>query len=271
MAALEKAETMSLEQSLVLSRIDVGVATLTLNRPSQYNALSTAMLSALREALEHAAADASVRVVVIAAAGKAFCAGHDLREMRANDDVVWQRALFDQCASFMMRLQEISQPVIAQVQGVATAAGCQLVAACDMAVASRDAQFATSGIGLGLFCSTPSVAVLAAVPAKQAAEMLFGGGFIDADRAERIGLVGRVVDADALSAETERLAQQIAAHSGAALQSGKQLLRAMRGTAAAKDYELAAANMARDMQSDDAKCGIDAFLQKQATPVWKHR
>lgn len=271
MAAVKKAEAMSLEQSLVLSRIDDAVATLTMNRPAQYNALSMAMLVALREAVETAAADSSVRVVVIGAAGTAFCAGHDLREMRAHDDVVWQRALFDQCSALMLRLHAIPQPVIAQVQGLATAAGCQLVAACDMAVASRDARFATSGIGLGLFCSTPAVAVLDTISTKHAAEILFSGGFIDADRAERIGLVNRVVDADALTIETQGLAQQIAAHSGAALQSGKQLLRAMRGNAATKNYELAAANMARDMQSDDAKCGIDAFLQKQATPVWKHR
>jgi enoyl-CoA hydratase/carnithine racemase len=178
---------MSVEQSLVLTEINAGVARLTLNRPQQYNALSSAMLAALHEALDSVAANGAVRVIIIAAAGRAFCAGHDLREIRAHDDEAWHRALFDRCSALMLRLQAISQPVIAEVQGVATAAGCQLVAACDLAVASVDARFATSGIGLGLFCSTPAVALRANLSAKHAAHLLFTGAFIDAAHAERIG------------------------------------------------------------------------------------
>ncbi len=261
----------SVEQPAVLTSVDAGIATLTLNRPTHYNALSTAMLTALQLALSTAASRSDVRVIVVAATGRAFCAGHDLREMRANPDEVWQRALFDQCSALMLSVGSISQPVIAQVQGVATAAGCQLVAACDLAIASMDARFATSGIGLGLFCSTPAVALMRSVSAKHAAELLFTGDFIDATSAHEIGLVNRVVNADALVKTTHAMAMRIASHSFNAVASGKRLLRSMQGQTLSDAYAQASATMARDMSSNDAKIGIDAFLAKAGTPNWTHR
>ncbi len=262
---------MSVEQSLVLTEVNAGVARLTLNRPQQYNALSSAMLGALHAALDSVAANRAVRVIIIAAEGKAFCAGHDLREIREHDDEAWHRALFDRCSALMLRLQEISQPVIAEVHGIATAAGCQLVAACDLAVASADARFATSGIGLGLFCSTPAVALRANLSAKHAAHLLYTGQFIDAQHAERVGLVSQVVAADQLRDQTQRLAAQIAAHSSAALESGKRLLQSFDRVTTSDHYATASANMAADLQTNDAKLGIDAFLQKAPTPLWTHQ
>jgi enoyl-CoA hydratase/carnithine racemase len=261
----------SVEQPAVLTAVDGGIATITLNRPGQYNALSTAMLGALNAAVASLATRSDVRVMVLAANGRAFCAGHDLREMRANPDEAWQRSLFDQCSAFMLMLGAISQPVIAQVQGVATAAGCQLVAACDLAIASTDARFATSGIGLGLFCSTPAVALTRNISAKHAAELLFTGDFIDAARAQEIGLVNRVVSADALAETTYAMAQRIASHSFNAVASGKQLLRAIHGLTTSDAYAQAAETMACDMSSNDARIGIDAFLAKAARPNWTHR
>ena len=172
-AILEERREAQQEERLVTRQNNGGVTTLTLNRPRQYNVLSTGMLAALQQALDDVAGDANTRVVVIAGAGKAFCAGHDLREMQAHPDAGWQRALFDQCSRVMLTLANLPQPVIARVQGVATAAGCQLVAACDLAIAASSARFATSGVNLGLFCSTPAVAVTRTLSAKHAAELLF--------------------------------------------------------------------------------------------------
>jgi enoyl-CoA hydratase/carnithine racemase len=272
---------MTIERSLVetplLRAQSAGVATLTLNTPTNFNALSSAMIAALQSALDQLAADRSVRVIVLAANGRAFCAGHDLREMRSQRNEAWHRALFDRCSALMMTIDAMPQPVIAKVQGLATAAGCQLVAACDLATASNEARFATSGVNLGLFCSTPAVAILRNLSAKHAAEMLFTGDFVDAQTAVTIGLVNRAVVASELDATTAALAAHIAAQSGAALSSGKRLLRMLRdgnlqtnSDTLAQAYALAATNMARDMQTHDANAGIAAFLQKAPRPDWLH-
>ncbi|MGL4230697.1 MAG: enoyl-CoA hydratase [Casimicrobium sp.] len=263
---------MSVEEALVLLDVRGGIATLTLNRASNFNALSSAMIAALQSSLDAIAVRPDVRVVVLAASGKAFCAGHDLREMRANEDQSWQQALFDRCSAMMMTIESMPQPVIAKVQGIATAAGCQLVATCDLAVAATDARFATSGINLGLFCSTPAVALTRNVATKHAAEMLFTGEFVDAERAAAIGLINRAVSSVSLDTETYRLAERIAAQSAAAIFSGKKLLRELKGTSSLSEaYASAANNMACDMNSHDARAGIDAFLSKSQRPNWEHR
>lgn len=262
---------MSVEELFVSTQTEGAVASLTLNRPAQFNALSSSMLSALRAALDSVATNSEIRVVILAAAGSAFCAGHDLREMRAHPQKEWLSALFTQCSNVMLAINDMPQPVIACVHGVATAAGCQLVAACDLAIASRSAKFATSGVNLGLFCSTPAVAITRAVAPKHAAELLYSGDFITAAQAERWGLVNRCVDDAALREATRVWAQSIAAKSGAVLASGKALLRAQRNLSLADAYAIASDNMAEDMQSVDAGLGIDAFIQKQPRPEWTHR
>ena len=213
-----------LSDALVLQEVDSrGVLRLTLNRPQAFNSLSEAMLESLQAALDEAAANNRLRAVVIAAAGKAFCAGHDLKEMRAEPSLAYYEKLFAQCGRMMMTVQQLPVPVIARVQGIATAAGCQLVAMCDLAVAARDARFAVSGVNLGLFCSTPSVALSRNVPRKVAFEMLVTGDFISADEAREKGLVNRVVDATELDAEIERLVARIASKPRAAIAMGKAL------------------------------------------------
>jgi enoyl-CoA hydratase/carnithine racemase len=274
---MSQAESSSVEEPLVLTSKgspgspDEGIVRLTLNRPQQFNALSSALLAALDEALARAGEDPDVRVVVLAGAGRAFCAGHDLREMRAHEDEVWLRNLFNRCGALMQRIGALPQPVIARVHGIATAAGCQLVAACDLAVASTEARFATSGVNLGLFCSTPAVPLIATVGAKAAAEMLFTGEFISAEHAARIGLVNSVAQPDALNASVDALARRIARQSRHALASGKRLLTRLRAGVTPEAYALAAENMARDMMSCDARAGIDAFNAKQPLPAWQHR
>lgn len=273
--SLEERRETRQDGPLIARQQNGGVTTLTLNRPKQYNVLSSAMLGALQQALDDAATDADTRVVVLAGEGKAFCAGHDLREMQAHTDgqtgAAWQRALFDQCSRVMISLAEMPQPVIARVHGIATAAGCQLVAACDLAIAARSAKFATSGVNLGLFCSTPAVAVTRNVSAKHAADLLFTGRFIDADTAEQWGLISRSVDDDALVAAVSEMASAIAGKSAYAIRSGKALLRAQRGMNLIDAYAAASTNMADDMQSDDAQLGIQAFLEKQPAPHWRDR
>lgn len=259
----------SLEEPLVLQTMRGRITTLTLNRPAQFNALSSATLSAIQSALNEIASDKSTRVLVIAGNGRAFCAGHDLLEMQAHPDEAWQRALFDQCSHVMRTLTELPQPVIARVHGIATAAGCQLVAASDLAVAGRSARFATSGINLGLFCSTPAVPLVQTIAAKHAAEMLFTGEFIEAAQAAQWGLINRCVDDNALDDQLSAMADSLASKSSYALASGKALLRKLRGAMPADAYALAADNMANDMQSDDARAGISAFLTKQPLPVWR--
>jgi enoyl-CoA hydratase/carnithine racemase len=245
-----------------------GVARLTLNRPKKYNALSEAMLDALQGALDDIAADKSIRVVVLAANGPAFCAGHYLDEMRATPDETYYRALFEKCGRMMLTLARIPQPVIARVHGIATAAGCQLVAACDLAVAESGARFATSGIKQGLFCSTPAVAVSRAVGHKAAFEMLFTGDFIDAETAKANGLINRVVPAAGLDAAVQELADRIIANPAPAVALGKQMFYKQLEMGIGDAYGYAAEIMARNMMDPDAGEGIDAFLEKRK-PVWR--
>lgn len=266
MSAVPQAE----DQPILLRNDAEGVTTLTLNRPQQFNSLSAAMLSELQGALDAIAADRSVRVVVIAGAGKAFCAGHDLKEMRANPAKAFQQALFRQCGNMMMTLTRLPQPVIARVHGIATAAGCQLVSMCDLAVAAEGARFAVSGINVGLFCSTPAVGLARNMGRKQALEMLLTGEFIDAQEAQRRGLVNRVVAPEQLDAEIARLAQSIISKSPAALTMGKQVFYQQLEMGLDAAYQLAAEVMACNMMAEDAQEGIDAFMAKRA-PQWKGR
>ena len=240
-----------------------GVATLTLNRPAQFNALSTELLGELQATLEEVGADQTARVVVIAGAGKAFCAGHDLKQMRANHDKGYMQQLFKQCGRVMTTLTELPQPTIARVHGIATAAGCQLVASCDLAVAADVAKFAVSGINVGLFCSTPAVAISRNMGRKQALEMLLTGEFIDALEAQRRGLVNRVAPADALDAEIKRLTDSICAKSQTAIAMGKQLFYRQLEMGLAGAYQLAGETMACNMMTDDAVAGIDGFMNKK--------
>lgn len=259
-----------LEQSALLREQSGGVVRLTLNRPAQFNALSQELLVDLQAALGAIREDQSARVVVIAGAGKAFCAGHDLKEMRANPSKEFQQALFDQCSRMMMTLIEMPQPVIARVHGIATAAGCQLVAMCDLAVASESARFAVSGINVGLFCSTPSVGLARNVSRKQAMEMLVTGDFIDAQTALARGLVNRVVPDDELDAEVKKLADAILSKSPVAVRSGKQMFYRQLEMGLSDAYTLASEVMACDMVTEDAQEGIDAFIEKRKAE-WRGR
>jgi enoyl-CoA hydratase/carnithine racemase len=244
-----------------------GVVTLTLNRPQAFNALSEAVLEALQAVLDRVAADERARVVVIRAAGKAFCAGHDLKEMRAEPSLDYYRRLFAQCGRMMLTIQRLPVPVIAMVQGIATAAGCQLVAMCDLAVAAREARFAVSGVNLGLFCSTPSVALSRNLPRKAAFEMLVTGAFISADEARDKGLLNRVVDAADLDAETSRLVDAIVAKPKVAIAAGKGLFYRQLETGIAGAYDLAAETMACNMMDEAALEGVQAFIDKRP-PAW---
>ena len=253
---------------LVLRERDArGVVHLTLNRPQAFNALSEAMLSALQAELDAASADEHTRVVVIAAAGKAFCAGHDLKEMRAEPSQAYYEGLFAQCGRMMLTIQQLPVPVIARVQGIATAAGCQLVAMCDLAVAAREARFAVSGVNLGLFCSTPSVALSRNLSRKAAFEMLVTGAFISADEAKVKGLINRVVDAEALDAEIESLVASIVAKPRVALAMGKQLFYRQLETGIEAAYADAGETMACNMMDGSALEGVQAFIDKRA-PDW---
>lgn len=263
---MDQSQTTAAEP-LVHTKLEDGVLTLTLNRPQQYNALSWAMLEALREALS-SAQDPAVRVVVLAGAGKAFCAGHDLKEMRANCTLDFQRRLFALCSEVMLSLIRLPVPVIARVHGIATAAGCQLVGMCDLAVASSQARFAVSGINVGLFCSTPSVALSRNMGRKEAFEMLVTGEFIDAEEAYRRGLVNRVVDPASLDEEVERLAAAIKAKSPVAVRMGKELFYRQLEMGIEAAYQLAGEVMACNMMAEDAAEGIDAFIEKRP-PQWR--
>ncbi len=244
------------------------VAILVLNRPRQYNALSRALLESLHAELDAIASDNSVRVVIITGAGRAFCSGHDLKEMRAlaSDEEV--HALFTLCSAMMQKLTALPQPVIAAVNGVATAAGCQLVAQCDLAVAADHARFATSGVNLGLFCSTPAVALSRNLSRKRAAEMLFTGEFIDADVALDWGLVNRVVPDERLMETAQELANNLKAKPREALAMGKALFYRQLEQGLAPAYSDASHTIALNMSRDFAKEGVDAFLAKVA-PRWK--
>ena len=262
---------MILEDPLVVrsDRAD-GLTTLTLNRPGQFNSLSQDMLTALQCELDAIAASEAVRVVVIAGAGKAFCAGHDLKEMRSNHDKGFMQALFQQCGELMLTLTRMPQPVIARVHGIATAAGCQLVSMCDLAVAADVARFAVSGINVGLFCSTPAVGLARNLGRKAALEMLLTGDFIDAMEAKAKGLVNRVVPADALDAEVERLTQSSLAKSAVAVRIGKGMYYKQLEMGLTEAYAYASEVMACNMMSEDAGEGIDAFMQKRK-PEYKGR
>lgn len=244
-----------------------GVITLTLDRPQSFNALSEGMLGTLQGELDRIAVDESARVVVIAAQGKAFSAGHDLKEMRAEPSQAYYEALFAQCARLMMTLQRLPVPVIARVQGIATAAGCQLVAACDLAVAASTARFAVSGVNLGLFCSSPSVALSRNLLRKPAFEMLVTGEFISADEAKAKGLVNRVTAPDALDAEVESLAASIVAKPRVAIAMGKRLFYRQLERGVESAYEEAGRTMACNMMDAAALEGVQAFIDKRK-PDW---
>lgn len=245
-----------------------GVVTLRLNRPQQFNALSEAMLASLHDAFESLAADPHVRCVVLAAQGKAFCAGHDLLQMRSKPELDYYRALFAQCSRVMLAMRALPVPVIARVHGIATAAGCQLVAACDLAIAADTARFAVSGINVGLFCSTPAVALSRNVTAKRAFDMLVTGRFVDAATAVAWGLVNEAVPEDALDAAVARKVAEIVAKSPAAMRYGKQMFYRQRELPLDEAYAYAGDVMARNMMEEDAGEGIDAFLEKRK-PTWR--
>jgi enoyl-CoA hydratase/carnithine racemase len=248
-------------------RDERGVVRLTLARPQSFNALSEGMLAALQGELDAVATDERARVVVIAAEGKAFCAGHDLKEMRAEPSQAYYEALFAQCARVMLAIQRLPVPVIARVQGIATAAGCQLVAACDLAVAASSARFAVSGVNLGLFCSSPSVALSRNLQRKAAFEMLVTGEFISADEAKTRGLVNRVASAEALDAEVESLVAAIVAKPRVAIAMGKDLFYRQLETGVEAAYDDAGRTMACNMMDETALEGVQAFIDKRK-PGW---
>lgn len=256
-----------MEEPLIEARDGRGVVTLTMNRPASFNALSEEMLGALQSALDRLAGDASLRAVVLAGAGKAFCAGHHLKEMIAQPQLDYYQRLFAQCSRMMLAIQALPVPVIARVHGIATAAGCQLVAQCDLAVASTEARFAVSGVNYGLFCSTPSVPLLRNVAPKQAMEMLVTGEFISAQQAQERALVNRAVAPEQLDAEIERLLASILAKPRVALAMGKELFYRQREMGIDAAYQLAAQTMAANMMDGCALEGVTAFTEKRK-PGW---
>ena len=255
---------------VLLKESDRGVLRLTLNRPDARNALSAALMLELLDALARVAEDPQARVVVIAGAGPAFCAGHDLREIRADQRRETYERVFALCSELMLAIVRLPKPVIAEVHGVATAAGCQLVATCDLAVAAADARFATPGVNIGLFCSTPMVALTRAVGRKAAMEMLLTGKRIDADTAQAIGLVNRVVPHEGLRDAVDGLAREIAGKSALTVATGKEAFYRQAELDLAAAYRYAAEVMTTNMLARDAGEGIDAFLAKRA-PVWHDR
>ncbi len=261
---------MTTESSLLLTDSAGGVLTLTLNRPDQFNALSEELLAELQKQLDAAAQDEDLRCVVLAAAGRAFCAGHDLKQMRATPEERYYQQLFAQCGRVMQSIVNLPVPVIAKVHATATAAGCQLVASCDLAVASDSAKFAVSGINVGLFCSTPAVALTRNVPAKKAFEMLITGQFISAADAVDYGLINHAVAADELDATVDSLVAAICSKSPVAVRTGKAMYHRQRGMNLSDAYDFAGQVMAQNMMADDVSEGIDAFVQKRK-PVWKGR
>lgn len=264
---IESMNDRALEPALVATVAD-GVAVLLLNRPRQYNALSGALLAALHEELDALARDEAVRVVMITGAGNAFCSGHDLKEMRALGSRAEVEALFHSCSAMMQKLVALPQPVIAVVNGLATAAGCQLVAQCDLAVASENARFAASGINLGLFCSTPAVPLSRNLTRKRAAEMLFTGEFIDAPTAFDWGLVNRLAPPDRLMETAHELANNLKAKPREALALGKALFYRQLEQPLAAAYGDASRTIAANMDTDLAREGVDAFFDKRS-PRWK--
>ena len=244
-----------------------GVVTLTLNRPERLNPLSEAMIAALQDALDRIAADPAVRVVVLTGAGRAFCAGHDLKEMYAHRDQAFQEALFARCSRMMLSIVSLPQPVVARVNGLATAAGCQLLATCDLAVASTEARIAVNGIDHGLFCSTPSVPLSRNVARKQAFEMLFTGEFVDAETARARGLVNRVAPPERLDARVADLCDAIRAKPAATVATGKRMFYRQLEQGLSEAHRYAGNVMACNMMAEDAQEGIGAFLDKRP-PRW---
>jgi enoyl-CoA hydratase/carnithine racemase len=258
-------------QPFVLAERDRGIARLTLNRPERYNPLSSDMIAALSEQVDAIERDETVRVVVLAAGGKGFCAGHDLKEMRAHaGDEAWQRRLFDDCSRLMVSLTRLPQPVIARVHGIATAAGCQLVSTCDLAVAADSATFALPGINIGVFCTTPAVGVGRNVSRKRAMEMLLTGEPIDAQTALSWGLVNRVVPAQDLDAAVAHFVEIILARSPAVVRLGKRAFYDQLEQPLAAAYDAAGCAMTKGILLEDAAEGMDAFLQKRS-PNWQGR
>lgn len=257
----------------ILERRDTGaIAHLHMNAPERLNALSDEMLAALQEQCDALLQDRTIRAVILSGEGKAFCAGHDLKQMtaaRQNEDggKAAFKDLFDRCARFMQSLNKLPQPVIAQVHGIATAAGCQLVATCDMAVAAEGTRFGVNGVNIGLFCSTPMVALSRNIPRKQAFEMLTTGQFIDANRAQELGLVNRVVPVDQLESETRALAELIASKLGAAVKIGKEAFYNQIDLPLAEAYSYTGDVMVENMLHRDTEEGIAAFLEKR-DPDW---
>jgi enoyl-CoA hydratase/carnithine racemase len=256
------------ELPYVLRQQTGSIVTLTLNRASKFNPLSEEMMTALQTELNHIATDPAIRVVILAAEGKAFCAGHDLKQMRAQPSNAYYKKLFNQCSKMMRTIQTMPQPVIARVQGLATAAGCQLVAMCDLAVASTEASFAVSGVSYGLFCATPSVALSRNISRKQAMEMLLTGDFIDAATALDRGLVNRVVPMEFLDEEIESIANSILAKPVVAISMGKQLFYRQLEMGIDAAYQLAGQTMACNMMDEAALEGVQAFIEKR-DPAWK--
>jgi len=261
---------MAPEEAPLLKNLSDGVATLTLNRARQRNALSMALMADIENALNDLSTDKQVSVIVIRANGTGFCSGHDLKEMRADPREEAHTKTFTQCARMMEAIVASPKPVIAAVHGIATAAGCQLVASCDLAIASRDARFATPGVNIGLFCSTPMVALTRNVGRKQAMEMLLTGDFIDAEYAASIGLINRVVEKDDLDNAVDTLARKIVSKSPATIRTGKEAFYRQLEMSLHDAYEYTGAVMVRNMMADDAIEGIDAFLQKR-DPQWTGR
>ena len=258
-----------MSDSLVLMTQDArGVVRITLNDPQRFNALSSEMLTELQTALDAVAQNEQARVVVLAAEGKAFCAGHNLKDMAAHSELAYYQQLFAQCSRMMLSIQKLHAPVIARVQGIATAAGCQLVAQCDLAVASSDARFATSGIQYGLFCSTPSVPLVRNMPIKQSMEMLLTGDFIDAQTAMHYGLLNRVASPNELDAAVEALVAAIVSKPRIAIQMGKELVYRQREMGLEPAYQLAGQTMAVNMMDAAAQEGAQAFAQKRK-PQWR--
>ena len=257
-------------EALLLVETTEGIATVTLNRPAQFNALSSTLIGELQSTLDRIAADPAIRVVVLAARGRGFCSGHDLKEIRGMGDVAEVEALFSRCSQMMMTITRVPQPVIAKVHGLATAAGCQLVASCDLAVASTAANLAAPGVNIGAFCATPGVALGRAVGRKHAMEMLLTGAPISAERACAIGLVNRVVAPEALDAEVNALAALLASKSSAAMASGKQLFYRQLEMPLGAAYHAAGRAIAEDFFTEDGKEGVEAFLGKRP-PRWTGR
>ncbi len=253
--------------AVIHNRDERGVNLITLHRPDSFNTLSEEMLAALQAALDAVAADPQARMVVLAAQGKAFCAGHNLKEMRAQPELAYYQKLFAQCTRMMLSIQNLPVPVLARVQGVATAAGCQLVAQCDLAIAASPATFGVNGIDVGLFCATPSVPLVRNIPAKQAMEMLLTGGFITADEARARGLVNRVVPIDELDAAIEQMVLSILTKPREAVAMGKALFYQQRETGIAAAYQLAGQAMACNMVHPVAQEGVQAFIDKRK-PQW---